>query len=89
MTKINKNLKPCDADTFDKIRALKRDNLSGPEGWIILNGVNDVCIHNQKTGYQSTGNVSFTRRTFKRFCEWYLGVKVPKPKKKGRRHARP
>lgn len=62
-------MKPKEIKTFDDICKLKRDNVSYDDAWIILNGVNELVITNQKRGEPSTGTVKLSKRQFQKFVD--------------------
>lgn len=64
-------LSPHEARTDKQICSLRSDNVDAPEGWMMIDeGVVTLC--NQRSGEHSTGTVQFTRRSFKKFADWYL-----------------
>ena len=74
MVQASKKLRPRDATTHEKILALKRDNKSVRNGWMILNGNSRVVLTNQRVGEESTGKVEFTIREFNCLVDWWNGV---------------
>lgn len=67
---MKKKLSPRQATTYKQICSLRRDNLSSPNGWIIIDG-SAVTLCNQRTGEKSTGQVTFSRKEFHKLIDWY------------------
>lgn len=57
----NTELTPKTANTFNKLCKLKRDNLHTSKSWILVEE-NSVSIRNQKSGEESTGNITLTKK---------------------------
>ena len=63
-------MKPRDARRFSQIVKLQTDNWHTSDGWILIEG-KVVTLTNQRCGESSTGQVTFTRRSFNALMDWY------------------
>jgi len=72
--RIPRLLTPHAARTQRQLSALQRDNISTPNGWILLDGSGrgTVTIAQQKPGKEAEGFVRLPRHEFARLARWYL-----------------
>lgn len=67
-------MKPKEVKRDSDISKLRRDNVSTRRSGILLNGINEIVITNQKTGENPTGKVALTKREFQTFVDWWNGL---------------
>lgn len=70
--RIPQMLAPAHVRSMAEVCALQTDNADTRDGWIILNGPNEVVLKNQKMGEDATGSVTYSRRAFARLAQWFL-----------------
>jgi hypothetical protein len=68
-------MKPYQVKRYHDIAKLTTEMIAVPEGHIVFNLANEICLTNQRFGNSPTGEVKFTRRSFEKFARWYLGLK--------------
>jgi hypothetical protein len=71
MAKKLKPMTPHEARTIDEICSLRRDNISTPHGWILIDG-DRVSLAQQQAGHEAEGTITLPRAEFKRMIDWYL-----------------
>lgn len=69
-----KKLTPREAKTWKQILSLKRDNISTPGYWFLLD-VGEVHLAAQKNKENATAAISIPRRDFNKFVDFYNGTK--------------
>ena len=75
---------PREAETFDQVRELPRDNVSIGSHWMLYDGY-EVTIALQRRGEGAQAMVSMPRWKFDRFSRWWQTGEWGRPKKPVRR----
>jgi hypothetical protein len=62
---------PRTVRTEKELCALRSDNRTVGDAWILMNGPCEVVIATQKLGEKATGMVKLTKDQFNRMIRWY------------------
>jgi hypothetical protein len=74
-------MKPREAETFDQICAIDRDNTEVGDYWILIDEAN-VYLREQAKGESPTASIELPREVFNAFVDWYERGVVPKTDKR-------
>jgi hypothetical protein len=70
LQKTKAKLSPRQAKTNAEVCALRRDNLSAGNFWMLVDD-GEVTITAQKPGESSTAMITMSKRNFNRLIDWY------------------
>jgi hypothetical protein len=70
-----KALTPMQADTFDKVCRLPRDNFSVGDFWIMSDS-REITVCHQRIGEYAKATVSIPKQQFDKFIRWYTTGKT-------------
>lgn len=71
-------MRPYDAKTDDQVCALRRDNYSTDQSWILAGG-DTVTLSEQGPGEVATQSITLSRREFNKLIGWYMRDQKPRP----------
>jgi hypothetical protein len=77
---------PREAETFDQICDLERDNTE-IDDYAILVDEAYVYLNEQRVGESPTASIQIPREIFNALIDWYQRGVIPKSDKKGKRKA--